>query len=595
MDCGVGARSSGGGEASLRKAVRAALAGSVAVAALLTASLDPASAAPAAMTTHRKPVHAKAARKDPPLQQPLIEVSIARQQLTLYDKGQVIAHAPVSTGMAGHLTPTGIFSVIGKEVFHRSNIYSGAPMPFMQRITWSGVALHAGVLPGYPASHGCIRMPPAFAVRLFHMTQRGARVLVMHNEVAPVPFENAHLFTRPKPADKVSELVPPPGLVTAQAIALVRAAETQTPSRMSDAVAARHMASPPAQPTPPAIVPAAAAAASSDAAKDAQTDRAQESAPAKVKDAATAPPAKSPAVTGDGPAPASQQSAHARDPAQEAARDSDAKDVAKKAANAQPVPKAGSNPASKPTSETAASQAAPASVAPQIAATPEMKNGHAATGTVLVTPVTVTPAHPVEVPKAFAPSAAPATAAPPAVQAVAPAPVVAPAPAVKASLEPYGPERPLRAGPITVFISKKEGKLYVRKAFQPVFSAPISIVHPEQPLGTHLYTAVEQNPDGLSFRWLVVTLPSEHVARKKTEVVHYVTVRGHKVPKVEKVNDAAPAPATAAEALERIEISQAARERIAALMSPGASLIISDKGLGGETGEETDFIVLTSR
>src|SRR5262249_61870105 len=111
-----------------------------------------------------------------PLDLPLIQVSIARQQLTLYENGQPIAHSPVSTGTAGHPTPTGIFSVIGKEIFHRSNIYSGAPMPYMQRITWSGVAMHAGVLPGYPASHGCIRMPHEFAVKLFGLTPMGARV-----------------------------------------------------------------------------------------------------------------------------------------------------------------------------------------------------------------------------------------------------------------------------------------------------------------------------------------------------------------------------------------------------------------------------------
>ena len=78
--------------------------------------------------------------------------------------------------MKGHPTPMGVFSVIQKHKMHHSNIYSGAPMPFMQRITWSGVALHAGVLPGYPASHGCIRMPMAFAVKMWNWTKMGARV-----------------------------------------------------------------------------------------------------------------------------------------------------------------------------------------------------------------------------------------------------------------------------------------------------------------------------------------------------------------------------------------------------------------------------------
>jgi hypothetical protein len=82
----------------------------------------------------------------------LIVVSIGEQRVSLFGDGAVVARGPVSTGMRGHPTPEGVFSVIQKSRYHQSNIYSGAPMPFMQRITWSGVAMHAGVLPGYPAS-----------------------------------------------------------------------------------------------------------------------------------------------------------------------------------------------------------------------------------------------------------------------------------------------------------------------------------------------------------------------------------------------------------------------------------------------------------
>ena len=241
MHFSIGAGSSRGGGTLLGKALRVALAGGVAAAALLIGGTASAVDATTATTHTKKPAHAKreaaAKKKEPPpkpLQAPMIEVSIADQRLTLYDKGEVIAHAPVSTGMAGHRTPTGVFSVLEKEVFHRSNIYSGAPMPFMQRITWSGVALHAGVLPGYPASHGCIRMPPDFAVKLFHMTERGARVLVVPNEVAPVAIESPRLFTRPKPAEKLSELAPP--VVGERKLAtMVRIAQTQTPNLMTDA------------------------------------------------------------------------------------------------------------------------------------------------------------------------------------------------------------------------------------------------------------------------------------------------------------------------------------------------------------------------
>ena len=115
----------------------------------------------------------------------IIAISIDKQNVKIYDANGFFAEAPVSTGMKGHPTPMGVFSVIQKQKMHHSNIYSGAPMPFMQRITWSGVAMHAGVLPGYPASHGCIRMPMAFAVKMWNWTRMGARVIVTPGELSP--------------------------------------------------------------------------------------------------------------------------------------------------------------------------------------------------------------------------------------------------------------------------------------------------------------------------------------------------------------------------------------------------------------------------
>ncbi len=142
----------------------------------------------------------------------LIAISIANQRLTLYDNGVPIAHSPVSTGTASHPTPTGVFSVIGKARFHRSNLYSSAPMPFMQRITWSGVALHAGQLPGYPASHGCIRLPYEFAIRLFNTTKMGARVIISHQDLTPTEIAHARLFVpkaKQAPATQVVAAVTP--------------------------------------------------------------------------------------------------------------------------------------------------------------------------------------------------------------------------------------------------------------------------------------------------------------------------------------------------------------------------------------------------
>ena len=124
--------------------------------------------------------------------------------MRIYDANGLFAETPVSTGMNGHPTPMGVFSVIQKHKFHHSNIYSGAPMPYMQRITWSGVAMHAGVLPGYPASHGCIRMPMAFAVKMWNWTKMGARVIVTPGEITPQNFSHPLLATLKLPPQPVA-------------------------------------------------------------------------------------------------------------------------------------------------------------------------------------------------------------------------------------------------------------------------------------------------------------------------------------------------------------------------------------------------------
>jgi hypothetical protein len=125
-------------------------------------------------------------------------VSLHSQRITVYDASGWILRAPVSSGQTGRETPAGIFSVIGKEVEHYSNLYDDAFMPHMQRITWSGIALHGGPLPGYPASHGCIRMPYDFAERLFGETKLGMRVIVAPTDAAPVEIAHPNLFS-PKP------------------------------------------------------------------------------------------------------------------------------------------------------------------------------------------------------------------------------------------------------------------------------------------------------------------------------------------------------------------------------------------------------------
>ncbi len=174
------------------------------------------------------PKLADAPKNTPKPQGPIvITISIENQHLKIYDSNGLFAESPVSTGMAGHSTPMGVFSIIQKNKYHRSNIYSNAPMPYMQRITWSGIALHAGVLPGYPASHGCIRMPTNFAMRMWGWTRMGARVIIAPGDLAPADISNPRLIAR-KPTTTAS-------IATAPSQQIEVAANTKSDKVVADA------------------------------------------------------------------------------------------------------------------------------------------------------------------------------------------------------------------------------------------------------------------------------------------------------------------------------------------------------------------------
>jgi hypothetical protein len=160
-------------------------------------------AAMAALTALTAGAAARQARPAPPTEatapreagEPIMAiVSIKTQQVTFYDADGWILRAPVSTGTTGRETPAGVFAVLEKDVDHHSSLYDDAWMPNMQRITWNGIALHGGPLPGYAASHGCVRMPYGFAEKLFDKTRIGMRVIIAPNDAAPVEFSHPALF-----------------------------------------------------------------------------------------------------------------------------------------------------------------------------------------------------------------------------------------------------------------------------------------------------------------------------------------------------------------------------------------------------------------
>src|SRR5215831_14491630 len=449
-----------------------------------------------------------------------IVVSIGSQKVTLFSNGVRVAQGPVSTGVPGRPTPTGVFSIIEKDRYHHSNLYSNAPMPYMQRITWSGVALHEGVLPGYPASHGCIRMSHDFAQKLWPITNLGVRVIVTHHDLAPVEFAHPKLFA-PKlkpPAPAIAMDGGSEGRGAAPAIVM---AQATIPDAAIDAIDA----APPAAATKPAA--------------DASDDR-------KVAEVAM--------------------------PSTETMKPRE--DVA--ATDAQPAQGSAETNAADPTEPIQPIEVA-APVAPSDAGNaPEL-------------PQRSEPATPAQMPPA-ATAPRPAEAAPSGSDVFKPAPTVDPAkpvtPPTKAADQPTK-----RSGQVAVFVSRKEQKIFVRQGFVPLFDMPVVIDQPDQPLGTHVFTAMEVTENGSDMRWNLMTVPTEasafteqRDARKKSK----------EAPK-ETPNPAArlKPPVTAAQALDRIQIPQEAVDRIGELLIPGSSLVVSDEGLGRETGRYTEFIVLS--
>jgi len=343
-----------------------------------------------------------------------IMIAIKSQRVAVYSDGVLAAKSAVSTGVPDHPTPTGVFSVIQKNRHHRSNIYSDAPMPFMQRITWSGIALHQGNLPGRPASHGCIRLTGDFAQRMWKRTRLGARVIITQNEVAPYAFSHPKLFA-------------PKALTAELDVSAVKTAKAETTASDARTAAKDNL---PLPDYPP------------------------------IAD-----------VTAD-----IRKSIHEENP--------DAK------------------------------------------------------------------------------------------------------------------KRPVSSGPVSVFISRKERKLYVRQGFVPLFETLVSISDDTKPFGTHVFTAIAPSDTGM--KWIAVSLPVDtpkvkidRQAKPERVADRYGRNIARNTRALPQAVVQAPATPDAASVLERIDIPKDAIARIEVLMGPGASLIIADAGLGYETGEGTDFIVIT--
>jgi hypothetical protein len=153
--------------------------------------------------------------------------------------------------------------------------------------------------------------------------------------------------------------------------------------------------------------------------------------------------------------------------------------------------------------------------------------------------------------------------------------------------------RPPRQGPVQVFVSRKQGKVFVRQDFKPLFEAPVTITEPDRPLGTHVFTAMQLQEDGAAMRWTALTIPSGYARARDRDGKRDTKLSRAKQEKAVKFATELAAAPTAAAALDRIDMPQAAVDRISGLLAVGSALIVSDNALSDETGIETDFIVLT--
>src|SRR5580693_3013922 len=195
-----------------------------------------------AVVRQARPAHSTEAAAPRDAGEPLMAiVSIKSQHVTIYDAEGWILRAPVSSGTTGRETPAGVFSVVQKDKDHHSNLYDDAWMPNMLRITWSGIALHGGPLPGYAASHGCVRMPYDFAENLFGRTQVGMRVIIAPNDAEPVDFSDPKLFV-----PNADALAAAPARAETLAREAADAAKAADEAKTAAAVAAREAAALPA-------------------------------------------------------------------------------------------------------------------------------------------------------------------------------------------------------------------------------------------------------------------------------------------------------------------------------------------------------------
>jgi hypothetical protein len=491
-------------------------------------------------------------------------VSLNQQRMFVYDANGMVVQTRVSTGKPGHETPKGIYSIIEKKEFHESNIYLGAKMPHMQRLTMTGIALHGGVIPGYAASGGCVRLPFDFARRFFNVTDLNQRVVIAPDVQAPISFEHAALFS-----------------------ALPSAAQTAAPERRADGAGATALK----------VADVLLGSTSAHAATG-PADRTIESAAEarRVERQALVDAIPLAAGTYTAAIDAEKSAKVALADARTAAKD--ARGVANKTAREASKAKGALEAQERKLKRIVASLSKNSSKmrADRLA---ELQ-AEEATERARIAPQTEEANRAAEAADAAANAAKVADAAADAAQdalktAKAEVKTTANAEAAaKKAVAAFDRREATRSYPVSVFVSSATGMVHIRQGFERIIDAQVTIDNPSVPLDTFVYTALDwQDPSKTGLKW-AATEVNEYSTRMSS--LDAGDEPGRKKRKAAPQEVAAP-PASDAEkakrTLDRIKFPKEVSDLIAEVVKPGSTLIVSSYDMArSETRYAgTDFVV----
>lgn len=540
-------------------------------------------------------------------------VGLNGQRVSFYDAHGSTLRAPVSSGQKGLDTPAGVYAVLEKDIDHHSNVYDDAAMPFMQRITWTGLALHAGVLPGHPASHGCVRMPYSFAENIFPLTEVGMRVVISPDDFAPIPITHPFLSQLVPPVPKAAAALTTkvaaaniPGRVVTdttsnaflaahdsmlKSVKAIAAAAQLTAKKASDRATALKAAF---------VSETAAHARAAEQLRAAMLERRLASDQrARASGALSAAQSATLGASGrDAVARAITASRKAAEAVEEARASADAAAVRLSMAQAgllatadKSLPrKEARRVLSKRKQElVTAERRLRAAVSKKHEANAriadaernaftsgrsrslkrleETKDRAQKRGAVAAATYASADARFQDAVKRLAGARASYSAA-----------ETARTEAVAAAAVALG-----RTRPVSLFVSLKTRRLYVRQAFEPVLELPMTIEAPQKPIGTHVFTAVGFDDQNGTLRWTAVSVG------RKDSPDHW--------PKLMPGLDTNVTPTNSRDALavlDRLSMPPEIVARYSGFVWPGSSIIVSGEQLSSETGSGTDFIVVMS-